>query len=428
MSDRQKSYPRSWLIIVASAVTATVVDALILLPGVSLSASAFRLVVASRWPEMAVVWAVGYGSIALVLTTATVLVAIARARGNIERLAISDNYAEAPLVDAALPSDLRSGALWRSSRDNGGSTVADLPQCIRPYRIRQAWIIFYLVRLAAGQYFTALFALLGLGIVSISATSTLLSFGISSIATPSLTACAVLGVMGLVGGISLMAPVGSLVRSLPGLTVACTQLRLLREIFDLLKVLSTENAHLGQQAVSGEQLRLPAMSELVQWGSTIERLDRCLSAAVDEIGANAKLSLAIDRLERGLRSAVREIRASAALSTAIDRLGRGLRSAVEEIGATVAGASQLRPPEIEPGSPSAIEGTTARLWDAVAAMDSAAARLAEAAGSLSINGLGPVPSSGSIGGVPPVGEVSAALRNLLAEFDEDTHTTWTDRL
>ena len=281
---------RSWQIIVASAVGATIADCLLFVPGVvpwrpETAAALFLL----HWPAITVVWLGVYGIAALFLTTLAAFLVV-----------------------------------------SGGAA---------PERPQREWARRYVAGLTVSQYFTAVLALLGLGLSRIPVeTPPFLVLPSALGGSLALTACGAVIVAGLFGGALLTAAV-SRAATTPEPRSPEPGLRADRLIRDVVQ---------------------PPLGEV---------------PAAASAGDVARLA---DLVERGQRSILEAIKD---LAIAVNRLRWGL----DEIKLALQAGGPERSSEAGSATISVTEDAAAELRAAAAAVDASVARLGEMAVSLAAN-------------------------------------------
>jgi hypothetical protein len=262
---------QAWQIIVASAVMASIVAAALFLPGVAQSPGAATALLQTYWPAIAIVWLGAYGVAALGFGTVTAM------------------------------------------RELGGA--ASVP-------FGQDWLRRYLMRLGVTHYFSAALALLALGLLPVAvATEPFFSLSAPIGASPALTACGVVILVGILGW--LVATIAAAFR--PPVAAAepsaTPELRLLQEIIELLRARPIEPGLAATDLT--EQLR---------------QRDRSTLEAIKELaGAVNRVRNGISELQNGLQHHGPEQagqEGSAALAGAMAVTGE-LRAAVATLTATV---------------------------------------------------------------------------------------------
>jgi hypothetical protein len=282
---------RSWQIVVASVVAATITDALRFLPGISLARAELTSLLLARWPAIAVVWLGSYSIVALALTTAAVIT--------------------------------EAGRRNRGAVLEGHSAPNALPRALH-HPARQ-----YFVRLAVVQYYTSILALLGLGASRIPADAASSQFFPAVIVySPALETAGVVTLVGLLGVVAVLGKI-ALLRRTPldhtrlGPMVESPELRLLHQIVELLQARPPESA-------------APAAMDEAQFNALIEQGQRTILEAIKN------LATSINRLSRGLRQSLQDISVTLAEGGAgrVVEVGTASPAAIEgattELRATVA--------------------------------------------------------------------------------------------
>jgi hypothetical protein len=267
---------------------ATITGALLFLPGGIPSRAELAALLVAHWPALAIVWLGVYGVAALVLTTLAIFL------------------------------EIRGVAPGRAGRD---------------------WAWRYVVRLAVSQYFTALLALLGLGLSRIPIeTAPFLALPSRLAGSPALAACGAVVVAGLFSGVFLTAA-----------------------------IVTAESREPRSPAPGMRAGRL--ISEIVEPPR---------AEAPAPANATADVVQLAELIERGQRPV---LEALSALAIAVRRL----RWDLDEIKLALQDRGSERSSEAGSVSPSAVEDAAGELRAAAVAFDAAVARLGDMAALLSAN-------------------------------------------
>jgi len=360
---------RPWQVIAAAAIMATLADAWLFKPGGAASNPNFRLMLLQDWRIFAVVWVSSYGLVALVLTTASVIVDVSRVRGYVERLAAQGVITHTALTDALLSTGWPICFGRQNSRERPETAVTAWPRPgNNPRPVRQVCAL-YLERLAITQYFTALVVLLGIAISSVPVGSATPSF------FPALTkeasdfsASSTLVLSGVLGLLSLMVAIPRFAR--------------------LGSEPIVENPNLGPVSTVLEppEMHLQAGQPNMVLAQLNTALELCQQPVIDAITA---------------------------LTTAVDRLTSGLRS---EIRAGLQDTPRLQPSNIETASISAIDAATTELRNIATVLNTSVTSLAEATALFSAMDTDPSPSHSAARPAGRVSDLAIELEKLLAEI------------
>lgn len=257
-----------WQIIAAGVVAAAAIDAVALLPDVPPTRAELLAFFVTSWPAAAVAWLSCYGVAVAGLATVVFIVETARARRRVAAADIGDDRQF--LATYALPPDARPPR-----------------EALRPDRavryVRRRWLRRYLYRLAATQYFTAVLALLVLGVPVKATWLAALPPGLGQ--APALAACGILAGVGVLGillaAVAGVLPLGRLVARL---TRESRELRLLREIAAAMRERPMGTAPEGPQLTDLiEQSQRPVLEAVKELATSINRLGRGLRQTLHEI-------------------------------------------------------------------------------------------------------------------------------------------------
>lgn len=272
---------RTWQIIVASAVAASIAAAALFIPEAARSPAGVASLLPTYWPGLTIVWITVYAIAALVLSTA----------------------AAARDIDDAEP-----GPGGMADGMTGGMD----------------WARRYLLRLGITQYFSAVLALLALGLLPLAiATEPFFRIPAAIGPSPALTACAVTILVGIIGWI--IVTVAAAFRPSPVWTAPSAGLdtQLLREIIDLLRARPAEPdaAAAAAAAELAEQLR--------------HRDHATLEAIRELAGAVSRVRAGISEIQHGLQRRGPEP-ADQSGSAALADIAGELRATTAALGSAVA--------------------------------------------------------------------------------------------
>ena len=311
---------RSWQIVGVSVIVAGIVASLFLLREAPITQPGLAAALVGYWPTIVVTWLSAYGISALALTTVSMLLEIGRARRRIMGAGF-----ESQECLSVIAAQVLSALQIRTTTK----------EIVTPRQIENQWIWRLLVRLAVVQYFTSIFALLGVGQSRFPVEPLDLRFLPTPIAdSTALTACGAVILVGFLGVLAVNVALAPLVRTASRLLVESPELRLLRKIL---------------QQIRGPTSLSPVAPDVQQFRALIEPGQRSIMNAIES------LTIAITQLSR---------------------------AAPQELTATAVTDGSRRPAENAMASPAAIEAALNELRTTVAALNAPVTRLGEWAASL----------------------------------------------